>query len=421
MAAVLTLAACGADASRSAPVATLDEASRPLSDGRQRSETFLEETPQTGDLFDDESPSSREGDSTTSSSAPATSATPSTTVDGASATTGPAGSTPDGSLPDGSTTTSPAPADDSPFPATSKALARFATVKNAADAVSITIIRDGEIIVQEVAGQAQDESDLEDDSPIVVSGVSKLITALAIGRLAEAGLVDMAAPVPWAALGLSTHRKWEPVTISQLIEQTSGMPAKNNLWKTSTESCATNLTALLKAQPVSKRQGKRTDANGNACLLGLLIEQVTGESLEAAVQRLVFDPVDVEGFHLVGEGLLPTDGGLVDDQQLVSTGGAGTFVVSTEGLAAVFAELSDADRAIFTDPAVMRDQYGWGHTGIAKNVSSCLWILEEGLTVLAASAAGTSVNGGVTCDRFVPAIATDLELDLGSAKPERNK
>lgn len=399
--AVLVLAACGGDASGGAAPLTSDEASRPLSDGRQRTETFLDPAGNTAELPDDESAPDDGPDGTSDAD---TSADASSTE-----------------LEQPGTGDPTEPVEKDPFAATKKAFARFAAGANAATAVSLTIVRESEPVFRRAVGEDQNGREATPDSPMAVSGVSKLITALAIGRLEQEGLLDMSAPVPWADMGLVTHGKWSPITIRELIDQTGGMPAKNNVWKSSVDDCAANLTSMLSARPAAKRQGIRTDANGNGCLLGLVIEHVTGESLDVAVQRLVFAPAGVDGFHTTADGLRDDDVGLLNDQLLTSTGGAGTFVASSDDLTAVFSSLTADDLEVFDGSSVMNDQYGWGHTGIAKDVSSCLWILEDGKTVMAATAVGDTITGGVACDRFVPAVATDLELGLGSAKPDRNK
>jgi hypothetical protein len=133
----------------------------------------------------------------------------------------------------------------------------------------------------------------------------------------------------------------------------------------------------------------------------------------------VFDPIDLDGIHLTDGGLRPGDVAHPDDvSRLARLGGAGTLVVSTDDLALLFGSVTDADRSILWPPAVFTDQYGYGHTGTITGAKSCIWVLEGGATVVAATIAGDSVSsGGDVCDLVVPAVATDL--GLGAGEPVR--
>lgn len=411
VAGIVVVGACGGEAPLIL-VPTTDDSGRPLSDGRQRSESFLTETSPSDDLADELADELADDDTPPSDETTSTVKT-STTLADTSTTLSPAEtSTP------GSTTQ---PADDDPFAATTKAFDRFTKGDNAPTAVSLTITRNGETIFERAAGRTHGDAVVGPDSPMLVVGISKLVTALAVSRLAQDGLLDLSAPVPWEAIGLTTNGKWAEVTVQALVDQTSGMPPTKDRWAKSETDCRTNVAAIVSGPPQKQRQGKRFDSNGNACVLGLLIEGLTGETLDVAIQRLVFEPAGLDGFHTTAAGLLPGDGGVIEDGVTTSTGGAGTYLVSTEDLAAVFGSLSDLDREIFSEFAVMTDQYGWGHTGIAKAVSACLWMLEDGATVVAGAVAGGNAKGAVVCDRIVPALAGDLELGLGKAKPKRTK
>jgi D-alanyl-D-alanine carboxypeptidase len=157
-------------------------------------------------------------------------------------------------------------------------------------------------------------------------------------------------------------------------------------------------------------------SNGNYCALGVLVEFVTGQPLDTAIQQLIFDPLGLDGLHLSTGGLLPTDiPHLNNVGRLSRLGGAGTFVVSTEDLAALVAATTFDDVDTLRPPGVFTDQYGWGHTGTVSGAVSCVWVLELGRTVVAATIAGNSpAKGGNICDLVVPAIADDLAIGQGT-------
>ena len=283
----------------------------------------------------------------------------------------------------------------------------------------MTVVRDGRPVLQRAWGTTIDGAPATSDSPMVVASVGKLLTALMIARLDEAGAIDVDAPMPWADIGVPTHPGWADVTLRELLAHTSGMPVDRRAWFDGGVDCAGFLPSLVD-RPPSAARGEWTYSNGNYCALGLLVEQVTGLPLDAAARALLFDPVGSSDAHLTTGGLLPTDVGYsLGVERLSRLGGAGTFVVSTDGVAAVLAGVTPSDRSVLTWPGVMVDQYGWGHTGTVDGALACAWVLESGRTVVAATVSGSSPStGGEVCDLVVPAVAADLGIDQGP--PDRS-
>ena len=253
---------------------------------------------------------------------------------------------------------------------------------------------------------------------MVVASVSKIIVAVAVARLHAQGVIDIAAPVPWADLGLAPDPAWNDVTIRELLDHRSGLSKARASWFTGEGTCADYIPWLLTRPPQTHR-GSWVYSNGNYCLLGLLVEQRTDHPLDVALQELVFDPVGASGVHLTYGGLQPGD---VDHpegvERLSRLGGAGTLIVSSDDMALAIGRLTPADLGVLTPPGVFTDQYGWGHTGTVDGAKACIWVLDGGDTVVSATIAGNSVGaGGGVCDIVVPAIATDL--GIGAGPPDR--
>lgn len=283
----------------------------------------------------------------------------------------------------------------------------------------MTVVRDGRTVLQRAWGTTIDGAPATSDSPMVVASVGKLLTALMIARLDESGAIDVDAPMPWTDIGVSTDPGWADVTVRELLAHTSGMPVERRAWFDGGVECAGFLPSLVE-RPPSTTRGEWTYSNGNYCALGLLVEQITGLPLGAASDALLFDPVGSTGAHLTTGGLLPTDVGYrLGVERLSRLGGAGTFVVSTDGLAAVLADVTPSDLAVLAWPGVMIDQYGWGHTGTVDGALACAWVLESGRSVVAATVSGRSPStGGEVCDLVVPALADDL--GIGQGAPDRS-
>ncbi len=282
----------------------------------------------------------------------------------------------------------------------------------------MTVVRGGEIIFTRGAGRTIDGQPTTGDSPMVVASVSKVIVALAIARLHAQALLDVAAPVPWAELGLAPHPAWGDVAIRELLDHRSGLPTARSSWFTGEGTCRDHIPTLLTSPPQGHR-GTWVYSNGNYCLLGLILEQRTGLALDAALQALVFEPIAAHGVHLTHGGLQPGDTPHPDGvDRLSRLGGAGSLIVSTDDIALALGRLGASDRAILTPPGVFTDQYGWGHTGTVDGAKACVWVLDGGDTVVSATIAGASVGtGGGVCDIVVPAIATDL--GIGAGRPDR--
>jgi len=286
-------------------------------------------------------------------------------------------------------------------------------------AAAMTVIRDGRTVLSRASGTTIDGAPATSDSPMVVASVSKLLTALMIARLAQGDIVDVNAPVPWADMSIATHPDWVGVTVRELLDHTSGMPVARSSWFDGGIDCGTFLPSLLDQPPTATR-GRWTYSNGNYCALGVLIGNLTWLPLGQAAQAILFDPLELTGVHLTTDGQLPTDVGYpLGVERLSRLGGAGTFLVSTDDVAAVLANVTPADLDVLRFPGLLIDQYGWGHTGSVDSAVSCAWVLEGGRTVVSATVAGKSPGtGGGVCDRVVPAVAADL--GFGQGRPDRS-
>jgi CubicO group peptidase (beta-lactamase class C family) len=285
--------------------------------------------------------------------------------------------------------------------------------------VSMTVIRDGQRIINRASGATIDGAMATSDSPMVIASVSKLLTALMVARLDQAELIDVDAPMPWAEIGTAAHAAWADVTPRALLTHTAGMPVVRSAWFDGDIDCASFLPSLVEQPPLTTR-GRWTYSNGNYCALGLLVEQATAMPLDQAAQTLLFDPLGLTGAHLSTNGQRPGDVNYrLGVARFSRLGGAGTFIVSTNDVASVLAAATLADLEVLTWPGLIVDQYGWGHTGSVDSAVACAWVIEGGRTVIAATVAGRSPStGAAACDRVIPAVADDL--GIGQGRPERS-
>jgi CubicO group peptidase (beta-lactamase class C family) len=290
----------------------------------------------------------------------------------------------------------------------------FDRLARANPAVTMTVVRDRRRVFGRASGTTIVGAPATTDSPMVVASVGKLLTALMIIRLDSVDSIDVDAPTPWTDMAVPTHPGWADVTPRELLAHTSGMPVARQDWFRGGIDCAGFLPSLLD-RPPERTRGRWTYSNGNYCALGLLVEAAAGLPLDAAAQTLLFDPLGLTGVRLTTGGQVPTDVAYRPGvERLSRLGGAGAFIVSTDDLAQTFATVTPTDLRLLTWPGVIIDQYGWGHTGSVDDAVACLWILEGGRTVVAATVAGGFPStGGDVCDRVVPAVADDLAIGRG--------
>jgi CubicO group peptidase (beta-lactamase class C family) len=353
-------------------------------------------------------------DSTTTTTTISTSTSTSTTSTSTTSTT----STTISALPSQTATTVvslPDPAIDTTMTQTN---AGFDALARNNAAASMTVRRDGVALVARASGNLIDGAPATSASPMLVASVSKVITAFTIAKLEQRGDITMDQAMPWEFINIPTHPAWADVTIRELLDHTSGMPVARSSWFGGAGDCRSHLPSLVSSAPQSHR-GTWRYSNGNYCALGLLIETLTASPLDEAARTLVFDPLGIDGPHLSTNGLLPTDVGHAGSvERLDRLGGAGVFVASTDSLAAMIGSATWPDYFTIQPPGVFVDQYGWGHTGTVEGAISCIWLLENGRTAVAATIAGNSPStGGGICDRVVPAVANDL--GIGQGRPDR--
>ena len=179
----------------------------------------------------------------------------------------------------------------------------------------------------------------------------------------------------------------EAVTIRQLLEHRSGLPAGRDLWRiahTPEEARAAAISTPLFAPP--GRYYEYSDLGAD--MLGFTIEAITGETLDTFLQRRVFQPLGMSNTHFRPDASLrgriaPTEispprgyplRGEVHDENAYALGGvaghAGLF--STVSDLSIFAQMllnggsyngvrivSDSAVALFTRRAAGTRALGW--------------------------------------------------------------
>lgn len=152
----------------------------------------------------------------------------------------------------------------------------------------VVLIAEGdEIVYLKAFGQADYElgAPMDADARFHVASLSKDVTAAAIGRLVDAGLVSLDAPL---SDYLPDFPNADKITILQLIEHRSGVPHTNNLaWMDMSEAMSlSQIVARLAEEPLDFEPGeKRRYSNGGYALLAAVIEAASQKSYGAFLKE----------------------------------------------------------------------------------------------------------------------------------------
>ncbi len=166
-----------------------------------------------------------------------------------------------------------------------------ATVRVAFDRQGITSVQ-----VHGFADKAAGRKVTADD-PVRVASISKLVTALAVMRLVEAGKLDLDADV-------SGYLGWKlrnpafpdvPITLRLLMSHRSSLTDRAGYWQTPLDGRLRDLLKDPRAWDTAHAPGTWFRyANLNFPLVAQVMERVTGERFDKLMQRLVLKPLDLD-------------------------------------------------------------------------------------------------------------------------------
>ena len=289
-------------------------------------------------------------------------------------------------------------------------------IGNGALAVSVAVARDGEMIHTAAFGVA-DPATGEAVTPahrFRVASNSKLLTATAAMQLVEAGRVALDEPVLASLvsrLGVApTDGGIAGITLRHLLSHTSGFPQYEATFfggaaDTCEEAAARGLSNGLLAPPGTTYRY----SNMNFCVLGLVIEELTGRPYESVILERVLRPLGIDDMRLAGtydvrpgDVAHPTTPGRTFMEALA---GAGAWIGTPTDLVAIIDGLDRSRPGWHPLSAATVDQmqapqpgigyssgrwYGlglrvwadgtWGHTGTVENARSMVIRRPDGIT-----------------------------------------
>ncbi|MFJ2767254.1 serine hydrolase domain-containing protein [Streptomyces sp. NPDC087300] len=167
--------------------------------------------------------------------------------------------------------------------------------------MALAVVKDDAVVHRRTWGKDGDGEPITRQTPFLVGSLAKPITATAVLHLAEAGSLELDAPVrrylPWfRPTGPSADR----ITLRDLLNQTSGLSERDGLkhadrFDNAPDGVERTARGLADAR-TGARPGERHEySNANYMLLGAVVEKVSGRPFGAYLTSSVLRPFGMDG------------------------------------------------------------------------------------------------------------------------------
>ncbi|MQA09168.1 MAG: serine hydrolase [Pseudonocardiaceae bacterium] len=130
---------------------------------------------------------------------------------------------------------------------------------------------------------------MREDTIFDVASISKLFTSIAVLQLAEAGKLDVHQPVADHLPEFGVNGK-KSITIKQLLTHTSGLEPDLPLWRDYPDK-PSRIKAVMDVAPQSQPGTEYIYSDLNLITLGVLVERLTGTTLDNAVRQGITEPL----------------------------------------------------------------------------------------------------------------------------------
>ena len=161
---------------------------------------------------------------------------------------------------------------------------------------AVAVVSGGDVVYARGYGDAREGARATAETPFMLGSASKSFTALAAMQLVDAGKLDLDAPARRYVreFRLADQRAADRITVRQVLQQTSGLPATAGGPVVRSAADGTALQALreLGDTKLATPPGTAFEyANANYILAGLIIERASGEPYAQYVQHHIFTPL----------------------------------------------------------------------------------------------------------------------------------
>nr|WP_232285464.1 serine hydrolase domain-containing protein [Saccharomonospora marina] len=164
------------------------------------------------------------------------------------------------------------------------------------------LVHDGKIVATHATGSAVRYADgsgtelpreqqvpMRPDTIFDLASVTKLFTSIAVLQLVERDQVELDAPVARYLPEFGVNGK-AAITVRQLLTHTSGLEPFLPLWRDWPDK-ASRISAVMRVRPQSPPGTDYTYSDLNLITLGVLVERLTGSSLDAVIAARITGPL----------------------------------------------------------------------------------------------------------------------------------
>ncbi|WP_340016101.1 serine hydrolase [Paenibacillus sp. FSL K6-1318] len=168
---------------------------------------------------------------------------------------------------------------------------------------SVVVVKDGKVLAEKGYGFSDVESKTAIDpkkTAFRVASVSKTFTSAAVMQLVEQGKVDLQADFQTYVKGLEFDNPYDkPVTVENLLTHTTGFeirdPQQEDIHTDFDKYIAMEDYAQQHMPPVVREPGSAyMYDNFSFLLLGMIVENVSGEPFESYMQQHIFKPLGMD-------------------------------------------------------------------------------------------------------------------------------
>lgn len=173
--------------------------------------------------------------------------------------------------------------------------------RSGAPGLSMAVVQGGRVVRVQGFGEANVEHGVpvHADTVFKTGAIGMPITAAAIMLLVEDGRMKLDEPVSRYLDGIPA--KWSKVTVRHLLDHTSGIPATPN-GDFRAEYTNAELLAIIAGQDINFAPGSRFRFSyANYIVLGMAIQQVTGEHWTTFVGKRLFAPLGMRTARGISE------------------------------------------------------------------------------------------------------------------------
>jgi CubicO group peptidase (beta-lactamase class C family) len=166
--------------------------------------------------------------------------------------------------------------------------------KHGLPGVALAVVEGGEIVYRRGYGSAGSDRSMTAQTPMLIGSQSKSVTALAIAQLAEAGKLDLDAPVrayiPW--FRVADEDASARITLNHLLHHTSGLSdAGYGVVLPSDATPEQAVRSLAQARLTAAVGSKHQYFNRGYTTLAYIVELVSGQSYAEYIQAHILAPL----------------------------------------------------------------------------------------------------------------------------------